>query len=481
MTLTFSYLDQNDIEVQFTTDENCLVTKLGNIYMDLNMHGVKDFILFFYNIHNSSWQVLKCPSNNDYRIDLEKLLNDQSYILRSTFGLLRKPQRSLEKVESYPMKMSTGESLNLLIYEKSYSLCIPVLIWVTITRRFNASYNTIRSDIYRLRKFYNYCADVNVQIDDLIVHAKQDEIIDAFNSYCLFLRLENNTNNTLNSPISINGSMQSLKQFFDWICIYYFKGPKESFIGRLSDIFSNNKMKTKTDYNNFKSLEDQEIKLLEPYITPNTDLNPFSKPQQLRNFLIFIILLETGARIGELLKIKTLDIIDSVDKYFINYCSHTNDVTDERAGELGFKTLERGVEISRELYECIEDYIDFCRRPKNGNKVTHLYLFTNYKGVSLSQSTIYTVFKKLRSSSGLKELHPHMLRHTFSVNYLKYVVEIENKSLDQALCSLRYLGGWSNNSDTPLRYSNRYIAETGNSFNSKRIVNAWLRTQYVET
>jgi integrase len=68
-------------------------------------------------------------------------------------------------------------------------------------------------------------------------------------------------------------------------------------------------------------------------------------------------------RRSELMKLQTVDIQEVNNRYFIVLVDRTDDLKDSRKNEPGFKTLERTIEITPQLYEALDDYIDYFRRP----------------------------------------------------------------------------------------------------------------------
>ena len=317
-----------------------------------------------------------------------------------------------------------------------------------------------------MQKFYNYCNDIELELDRLIIEIEFDPILETYQNYCTFLKLLCNKDGELLSASLINKSLLAVKTYLDWLILYYCKDRKLFKIYReiLCHIKSCNLLKIKTDRFSYKALTDTELGSVLDIVNPGSIYNPFAESYRIRNYLIFMVLYETGARKSEVLKLKTTDIIESENSFFIQFRPNINDPTDTRSVELGFKTLNRTVEITEKLWLLIDIYIDNSRNPhKKQNK--HLYLLTSRTFKPLSSSGLQYIFTTLKKSANGLNITPHILRHTFVTNLLKFLIDNQKLDMEQALDQLRYLCGWCNTSRMPERHGRKYLAELGNRFN----------------
>jgi integrase len=179
--------------------------------------------------------------------------------------------------------------------------------------------------------------------------------------------------------------------------------------------------------NSSDGLEPEQILEIRHYIHPENPHNPYPEGTRVRNWLIFNLLLETGMRRSELMKLQTVDIQEVNDRYFVVLVDRTDDPYDSRKDEPGFKTLERTIEIASYLYESLYDYIDYFRRPTDTagkpKKLKHQYVFTNYRGEPLGATIINAMFDPLKNLLNLTDLTPHKLRNTFANEFLEFLVE----------------------------------------------------------
>ena len=98
----------------------------------------------------------------------------------------------------------------------------------------------------------------------------------------------------------------------------------------------------------------------------------------IRNRIIYDLMLSTGARISEILKLKTSDIIEKPSGYFVFYTPHVDDITDTRYEELGFKTTFRMIQINEATWDFLNQYIDNFRRPNGNTKIKSLFQFLQF-------------------------------------------------------------------------------------------------------
>lgn len=117
----------------------------------------------------------------------------------------------------------------------------------------------------------------------------------------------------------------------------------------------------------------------------------------LRNMSMVMLMLDCGLRANEVITL----VPDNVNyKYkYVKVCGKGN--------------KERIVPLGNSLVEVLKRYM--LRRPSYAD-----LLFVSAVGDPLKRSAFKKLFKKLRDRTGIKRLHPHLLRHTFATNYLLY-------------------------------------------------------------
>lgn len=210
-----------------------------------------------------------------------------------------------------------------------------------------------------------------------------------------------------------------------------------------------------------KSLNEEEIKVLFRLLEIGGIENPFHKEVQVRNRLIFTLLLNLGLRAGELLNLK-IDDFDLRDNTLSVVRRHDSK-EDGRSYQPLVKTGERVIPLSDELAREIFDYISNSREKMTKRK-KHNFLFVAHctgknAGEPLSISAYEKVISTLkRASPELYNLSGHRLRHSWNYMYSKGIegAELEyNRRKDLR----NYLMGWSNESIMCDRYNYKYISQ----------------------
>lgn len=145
----------------------------------------------------------------------------------------------------------------------------------------------------------------------------------------------------------------------------------------------------------------------------------------IRNKAIILVLIDCGLRLGELLNIKTSDIN-----------------MEQQLMKVDGKTGERIVRYGSTTAKALKKYMKI-RSRVNGHNSS---LWLTRKGITLKDSSVETLFIKLRNKTGI-HVHPHLLRHTFATLWLK--------NGGDSLMLQRLLG------HTTLMMTNRYCQAVG--------------------
>lgn len=188
--------------------------------------------------------------------------------------------------------------------------------------------------------------------------------------------------------------------------------------------------------------------------------NPF-KSSKLRNQLIMQILINTGVRVGAVLKLKVSDLIDDWDNPRFLLTRTPNDPTDPRLERPSNKTKALSVSISSELMKLIKLYIQTVRT-ENTTAREHDFVFISEKGTTsgqpLTYKSIHKIVDKFGEALGIK-LHPHKLRH-------KWNEVFEDKAREHGLTPekiedlRKYAMGWVEDSKMASVYNEYQLAVT---------------------
>lgn len=211
------------------------------------------------------------------------------------------------------------------------------------------------------------------------------------------------------------------------------------------------------------SLDSNEQALLESVLSPGDSRNPFNSVQtQTRNHCLFLVMLETLARRGEVVLIELNDV-DLGPSPTIRI-KRPSDINRERRKDgASLKTRGRVVPISASLAASLNEYISDHRAKllKPRRPCTALFV-SSRDGRRLSARTVNTVLRTVAACIGLPKfstrIHPHGLRST-GANIARKRLENSGAPSINVKDALAYLGGWSPNSECVQQYSRQAISE----------------------
>ena len=268
--------------------------------------------------------------------------------------------------------------------EKAHKLFELIEYYEICNRAEGKSPKTISWYSANLKSFRNYLK--NRHLSDSL-----DNIdIKLLREYVLYLlkktRYENHpytpAQTELLSAATVHGHVRTLRAFFSWLVV--------------EGLAENNPAKDlkppRVTRKVVSTLSDEEIRAI---------LNVFSiSPSDARNQTLFMILLDTGLRIGELINLKMEDV--HMDEGYLKV--------------LGKGKKERIVPIGNNAQKALQRYL-FRFRPKPTNPVTdNVFLSVNSK--ALTENSMKLMFTRLSKRSGVCRLHAHLCRHTFATRFL---------------------------------------------------------------
>jgi integrase len=233
----------------------------------------------------------------------------------------------------------------------------------------------------------------------------------------------------------------------------------ESFIESIRAHFPRNRSLS-INHRTDKSISEEQIKTLFRLLEVEGSQNPFQKEVQVRNRLIFTLLLNCGLRAGELLNLRVNDL--NPRNNTLSIVRRHDCIEDRRLNQPLVKTGERIIPLSDELVIEIFDYINNFRDKYTKKKKHDVLFVTHSAGKTVGEPLSVSAYEKIistikKSSPELKNLSGHRLRHSW--NYF-YSNEIDNSNLDVSRKSgLRcYLMGWSKNSKMSENYNFKHIS-----------------------
>ncbi|AZC75994.1 hypothetical protein C4K31_3091 [Pseudomonas chlororaphis subsp. piscium] len=384
-------------------------------------------------------------------------------------------------------------------------------IYVQLKLRYCAC-NTAAAHLRAIQAFYAYAKSRDLDIDEAILACHFEAILSLLDGYAIWLQSGRQADNLVArigkattapfpqiDPRTRDQYLRLLKRYLSWCVTRYIPRARqgstiqaniEVVFADVADVierrFESHIINVRPDRARYRSLTAPQLQIIRTLIIPGAVENPFPERLQLRNWLMIELMLETGIRRGELLKLYARDINQGSQHAYLSINDREHDPEDPRAEEPALKTHGRTVGISTQLYEVYERYIQSERRPlRDGKpmKLLYRYLFISDRGRPLSIRALSNVLDRLFLTIELAHpgllptLSAHDFRHTFADRFLAYLVETRGYDLERATDELRRVCGWSDASTMPRRYASRYLAESANRHNAERASSAWSRRE----
>lgn len=217
-----------------------------------------------------------------------------------------------------------------------------------------------------LNMFIDYCgSDLDVSDLDVIL----------FKGYQLYL-----SENKDIKRVSVRTYSRAVRVFYRFL---YFED--------IIDININKLKLIKADKEVIMPLTDIEVKQLLNSFEPLTFLGE-------RDKLMCMLMLDCGLRRGEVVKLKLSDIDKSKRTMIIN----------------GKGSKQRIVPFGKTVKNQLMRYLAFrSEKPCYSDS-----LFLTIEREPITSNAIKMLFQRLKISSGISRLYPHLLRHTFATNYI---------------------------------------------------------------
>jgi integrase/recombinase XerC/integrase/recombinase XerD len=185
------------------------------------------------------------------------------------------------------------------------------------------------------------------------------------------------------SAASVHGHVRTLRAFFGWLA-------RE---GITAENIARDLKPPKVTKKVVQTLSDGEITTILGRLNANNAI-------QARNQTIFMILIDTGLRIGELVNLRMEDV--HLDEGFLKV--------------VGKGRKERIVPLGSKTQRALQRYL-FRYRSRPANSVVD-NLFLSIQGKPLTINGAKLMFSRMARRSGVYRLHAHLCRHTFATRFL---------------------------------------------------------------
>jgi site-specific recombinase XerD len=275
--------------------------------------------------------------------------------------------------------------INTYKQEERYDLSALIKYYELSNRAEGKSPKTIAWYTSNLDRFYRYLKERHLS------NSIGELNIIILREYVLYLikqrKYENHpytpVENELLSPASVHGHVRTLRAFFSWLF-------RE---GIIDNNIAKDLKPPKVTRKVVSTLSDQEISNI---------LRCFnsSDGSQSRNQTIFMLLLDTGLRIGELINLKAEDV--HMDEGFLKV--------------IGKGKKERIVPMGKNAQRVLQRYLFRYKFQPAYPGTKNVFLST--QGKPLTENSIKLMFARLAKRSGVYRLHAHLCRHTFATRFL---------------------------------------------------------------
>lgn len=282
------------------------------------------------------------------------------------------------------------------------------------------------------------------------------------------------------SAHTFNQRLNRLKAYIEflYVCHHYDKAETEQQISTddqfnkfklyISSVISSSRKDNTVVKDAFEAAipSDKFFELLD-VIKERSPNNPF-KSSRLRNQIIAQILIDTGVRVGAVLKLKVSDLVDDWDNPRFRLTRTPNDPTDIRRLPAANKTKALSISISRDLMKLIKLYIETVRS-STSNAHKHDFVFISEKGKSIGNPISYNATHKIINTFGQRigiALHPHLLRHKWNEIFEDKARE-KGFSADKVEDLRKYAMGWVEDSKMASVYNEFQLAVTVAEISSK--------------
>jgi integrase/recombinase XerD len=206
------------------------------------------------------------------------------------------------------------------------------------------------------------------------------------------------------SPETVRTYLKNLHLFFSWLA-------DEFEIPRPDLNIKSPSQKTESDV---MPLSEQEVRAIlkaangkTDYIHPNNrSAYRMARHDAKRDTAIIYILLDTGMRVSEAARLTIQDIDLKTGEIHIH------------AHETGKKSKPRTVYIKPATCSKIWSYLNQ-RKKRHGQVLSTDPLFITKTRRSMNRNSIRKVLSSIGEKAGVSGVHPHRLRHTFAIEYLR--------------------------------------------------------------
>lgn len=334
--------------------------------------------------------------------------------------------------------------VNCALYKNEYDCCREVLEFAVELKEQGLKISTIRQKITAIKYWYEYLEEKNKKFDDYFTSEIQKNFIEFMDNQVNRNKrnnihlVENKNRLTGFEASTLNRRLSNIRKYYKYLSKNYDNISKENIPFQITK-----------DSNNLIKRKEKKKKI--DYFTQSEIEKIINACRNIRDKAIFVTLLTTGLRLGELCSL-TIDSLDyKSNKLHLRY--------NDEAGVL--KGGGRDVFLTKKTKQILRKYILF-----NRNKITNyksLFVkINNKKGQPVTRNTVQQLFKRLKKRTGINDCHAHKTRHTFATT----LYELMKKKDKSPLIKLSNILGHKNIESTKI-----YTHITNNEFDRLSEIN----------
>ena len=288
----------------------------------------------------------------------------------------------------------------------------PVLKYLKFRDSVNMARNTIKSNCYHLKNYFEYLEErkfnfLKVTVEDLAL------FINYLSGSNISQKIKSLKNEPIRSARTINLIIGTVINFYDYILRFdeyrndvgekltrFIYTPNRNYKGFLEGIAYNkvgvnsNILRQRTPRKYYKTLSIEAVNLL------------IRTCNNIRDKFLLMLLFKTGMRIGEALSIwvEDYDISDNIIEL-----KDRGEL--ENSAEIKTVTSPRKIDVDQQLTDFFMEYI--CEHHISDVETNHIFIKIDgrNKYKAMEYSDVNSLFIRLKKKTGL-EINPHIFRHT---------------------------------------------------------------------
>jgi len=318
--------------------------------------------------------------------------------------------------------------VNYALYKNKYECCSEVLEFAIELKEQGLNISTIRQKITAIKYWYKYLEKKDKKFDDYFTSEIQRNFIEFMDNQINRNKrnnihlVENKNKLTGFEASTLNRRLSNIRKFYKYLSKNYDNISKENIPFEITK-----------DSNNLIKRKEKKKKI--DYFTQSEIEKMIDACRNIRDRAIFVTLLTTGLRLGELCSL-TIESIDyNHNKLHLGY----NDETGVLKGG------GRDVFLTQKTKKILRRYIIF-NRNKNTNYNSIFVKINNKKGQPANRNTVQQLFKRLKKRTGINDCHAHKTRHTFATT----LYELMKKKDKSPLIKLSNILGHKNIESTKI-------------------------------